>query len=202
MNKLHNSAPTGADRDSPQRALEALRSEIDAIDDQLLGLIERRLAVARRVAVLKQVEGSGMLALRPEREEGILTRLRTCGAAVPDALLEAIWRELLGFSLQTQAPTRLWVDAGDGADLVGPARRRFGSAPLIVTASREEALRAALAGHDIAILAADGELEAALGDQLVVIDWLRGRDGEVVGAALGKIPAEPERAAGPAGGGR
>jgi chorismate mutase len=56
-------------------SLEALRREIDRIDDSLLDLIEQRLAASDSVAALKQSEGDGRLKLRPAREAAVLTRL-------------------------------------------------------------------------------------------------------------------------------
>ena len=51
--------------------IEKLRGEIDALDDELLALVNRRAELARRIGGLKQ----GAPAYRPERETGILRRI-------------------------------------------------------------------------------------------------------------------------------
>ena len=51
--------------------IEKLRGEIDAVDDELLELINRRAALAGRIGALKQ----GAPAYRPERETQILRRV-------------------------------------------------------------------------------------------------------------------------------
>ena len=56
-----------------------LRREIDALDDELLALLNRRADLARRIGALKQ----GAPAYRPERESEILRRV---GERNPGAL--------------------------------------------------------------------------------------------------------------------
>lgn len=84
--------------------LDALRREIDAIDDALHDLIMRRTEVVRRVADAKESAG-GRAVLRPGREARILRRLvaRHVGA-FPVAALIRIWRELISASVAMQAP--------------------------------------------------------------------------------------------------
>ena len=51
-------------QDTGKQDIVGLRVEIDALDDQLLDLLNRRAALARRVGELK----GGAPAYRPERE--------------------------------------------------------------------------------------------------------------------------------------
>ena len=48
--------------------LDALRSEIDRIDDALLELVEQRLAASLAIAARKDADGDRLLKLRPRRE--------------------------------------------------------------------------------------------------------------------------------------
>jgi chorismate mutase len=59
--------------------LDALRREIDAIDDQILGLIVER--VSKVVAVGEHKRKSGLAIYDPERERRMIARL--CAGAVP-----------------------------------------------------------------------------------------------------------------------
>ena len=72
--------------------IDKLRGEIDAIDDQLLALVNRRAELARRIGGLK----AGASAYRPEREAEILRRV---GAANPGPLtaerVTAVFREVI-----------------------------------------------------------------------------------------------------------
>ena len=58
-----------------QMALSALRSEIDSIDDQILELFERRLAIAAQVGKAKDAPTGPHTKLRPDREQAVLARL-------------------------------------------------------------------------------------------------------------------------------
>ena len=58
------------------QGLAALRAELDGIDDQILDLIERRLAASVEIAAAKDAEGDRHLKLRPRRQTQILERLK------------------------------------------------------------------------------------------------------------------------------
>ena len=69
-----------------------LRGQIDAIDAELLALLNRRAAAARRIGALK----GGVPAYRPERESEILRRVaagRT--GALPAVRAAAVFREII-----------------------------------------------------------------------------------------------------------
>lgn len=61
--------------DSAAAALAAVRAEIDAIDDRLLELLNRRAACAQRVAEIKSAAGEADCFHRPEREAEVLRRM-------------------------------------------------------------------------------------------------------------------------------
>ena len=60
--------PAPLDLSPEQMALAALRHEIDVLDDQLLALFERRLAIAARVGKAKDAPSGPHVKLRPDRE--------------------------------------------------------------------------------------------------------------------------------------
>jgi len=73
--------------------ISKLRSEIDALDRELLALINRRAALAQRIGALKQ----GAQAYRPEREAEILRRVAAENPGPLDADgVGAVFRELIG----------------------------------------------------------------------------------------------------------
>ncbi len=118
-------------------SLSELRLRIDAIDAELLRLVDERSALARDIAAAKAREGgdvSGCL-LRPDREAMLLRKLTgKPRAAASDAAVVAIWRELISESLRIQGEGQggLHLDfwAGDASSqLVKWSRERFGAAP-------------------------------------------------------------------------
>jgi chorismate mutase len=113
--------------------LEAVRARIDAIDAELLRLVDERAAMAVLVAEAKRAAGDDRFGLRSAREAQVLRALlaKPRRAASNGAILQ-IWRELIGESLRIQGPMQVTVWGGrDPVRLVELARRRFGAAPRV-----------------------------------------------------------------------
>ena len=129
------------------RGLAALRAELDRIDDEILGLIERRLAVSAEIATIKDAEGDRYLKLRPRRQAEILDRLKARAKRTPAKLVEQVWREIMAHSLQAQARTELVLAPAEQPELLeARVRAHFGSAaPIRWAASMSHAIRSALA---------------------------------------------------------
>jgi chorismate mutase len=145
----------GADAASP--SLEEVRARIDAVDAELLRLIDERAALAAQVAAAKKAAGDGgKFGLRPGREAQVLRRLLTQVRMSADtALVVRIWRELMADSLSRQGPFHLSVWGGKAeARTVELTRLRFGAAPRLGLAAKpEEALAAAKTPGGVAVLA-------------------------------------------------
>jgi len=140
-------------------SLDAVRQRIDALDTELLRLVDERASLARIVAAAKRAAGDGdKFALRPGREAAILRRLIAAErAAASPSLVARIWRELIGDSLATQGPFHLNVWGGrDPGRAVELARHRFGAAPpLRQFGKSEDAIAAARTPGGVAICALD-----------------------------------------------
>lgn len=142
------------DQETP--SLDAVRARIDAIDSELLRLIDERAGVARVVADAKRAAGDGdKFGLRPGREAQLLRKLLAERSGAADGLIVRIWRELISDSLARQGPFRLAVWGGpDPARTVELARARFGAAPPLARAQRpEDALAAAKTRGGVGVLA-------------------------------------------------
>ena len=141
---------------APPVSLDEVRKRIDAIDTELLRLVDERAGLARDVAAAKAAAGdAGKFGLRPAREAQLLRKLlKAPRKAATPSLIVRIWRELIGESLATQGPFRLAVWGGrDAARTVELARLRFGAAPpLSQVAKPEEALAAARTSGGVAVL--------------------------------------------------
>jgi chorismate mutase len=138
-------------------SLEAVRSRIDAIDAELLRLLDERAGLARAVADAKAASGdAGRFGLRPDREAAVLRRLLAePRAAATSALVVRVWRELMAESLSLQGPFHLTVWGGrDAARTAELARMRFGAAPPMRHAAKaEDALAAARTPGGVAVAA-------------------------------------------------
>jgi chorismate mutase/prephenate dehydratase len=127
-------------------SLEALRSEIDALDDQLLELLRRRTEV---VAALREEKAkAGVFAHDPERERAVLERLLAKGAGrFPKEALGRIWREVMSASVAVQAQVSVSYLGPQGTWSHQAARHLFGlSARYVEAATLEGVLDAVRLG--------------------------------------------------------
>ena len=143
--------------DQPPQSLDAVRARIDAIDAELLRLVDARAAIAGEVARAKAAAGDGgKFALRPAREAMLIRKLIANSSQGADpALTVRLWREFISYSLATQGPFHLAVWGGaDPARATELARLRFGTAPALrQVAKPEDALAAAKTPGGVGILA-------------------------------------------------
>lgn len=170
------------------RGLAALRAELDGIDDQILDLVERRLAASDDIAALKEAEGDRHLKVRPSRQAEILERLKARAERAAPELIDEVWREIMGHSLQAQARTELVLAPSDHPELLeAQVRAHFGSAaPIRWSASTSHAIRSALVAEAIAIVPeplpeTEGELR--------VFQTVRAEDGRAIAYAVGRVAA-------------
>ena len=142
-----------------QKALAALRREIDQLDDQILALFERRLAVASQVGRAKDAPSGPHTKLRPDREQAVMRRMLE--QALPDnaEAVEHLWREIVGWGLAEQGrlQVQVWAPVEPTRAFDG-ARLRFGAAADIrMVRDPQKALAFAAEGQGIAVLAINTE---------------------------------------------
>jgi chorismate mutase/prephenate dehydratase len=88
------------------RTLAELRQHIDAVDQQLIALLNRRAALANEVGELKRAEGSPVF--RPEREAQVINGLQAANPGpLKSANVATIWREIMSACRALEAPQRV-----------------------------------------------------------------------------------------------
>ncbi len=99
------------DTPAPEDAtLDEIRKEIDAIDDAVLALLERRFAAVGRVRNAKSQSSTAASPIRPAREAAILRRLLgRAESPVPAELTVRLWRAIISAATQSQAPIAIHV---------------------------------------------------------------------------------------------
>src|SRR6476661_6755347 len=106
--------------------LAQLRTEIDAVDRDLLDLLNRRASLANEVGEIKRAEGS--VVFRPEREAQVIEQLK---ASNPGPLkpgnVATIWREIMSACRALEAPQRVAYLGPAGTFSEEAALRFFGS---------------------------------------------------------------------------
>ncbi len=139
--------------------LDAIRAEIDGVDDEILQLIQHRQRLAARIGEIKDAAGEGPapgLKLRPDREASVISRRVARAQPGCKRLAQALWRELMSAGLSVQQQLEVVVWSGPRRDARDAARARFGgSADYRDARSAADALEAALKDDTIAVLALD-----------------------------------------------
>jgi chorismate mutase/prephenate dehydratase len=106
--------------------LDELRKQIDALDEQIVTLLNDRAQVVVQIGKLKQQNKSPIYA--PDREKMILQKVRKLNAGpLPDRCLEAVYRELMSGSFALEKPLRIGYLGPAGTFSHSAAVLKFGS---------------------------------------------------------------------------
>ncbi len=148
-----------ADSADKAASLEDIRWRIDAIDAEILRLVDERSGLAGKVALAKRAElkpGEALpFGLRPGREAQVLRSLLAKSRDhASDALIVRLWRDLMGDNLTRQGGFRIALCPGrDPGRMMELTRLRFGGAPTILPfVQPEQALAAARTSGTVAVL--------------------------------------------------
>jgi chorismate mutase/prephenate dehydratase len=156
-----------ADAPSPERELLALRERIDAVDSELLALLNRRAGLALAVGEIKKREGS--VVFRPEREAQVIDGLK---AGNPGPLgtesIAPIWREIMSACRALETPTRVAYLGPAGTFSEQAALGYFGSSMTRVPcASIDEVFRTTTAGAaDFGVVPVENSTEGVVARSL------------------------------------
>jgi chorismate mutase/prephenate dehydratase len=115
-----------AAENNDSRSLEALRTEIDALDEKIVALLNERAQVVVHIGKLKQRDQQPIYA--PDREKAVLEKLRRLNRGpLPDRCLEAVYRELMSGSFALEKPLRIAFLGPAGTFSHAASVRKFGS---------------------------------------------------------------------------
>ena len=148
-------------------ALQQMRERIDALDLELLALLNRRMQVVVEVGELKKSEGSPVF--RPEREAQVIAALKSANAGpLMSESVAPIWREIMSASRALEAPTRVAYLGPAGTFSEEAALGFFGSSIVRVPcASFDEVFRATTAGAaDFGVVPVENSTEGVVARSL------------------------------------
>lgn len=109
--------------------LTDIRREIDAIDDQLLSLLNQRAGCAKKVADIKMAAGEVECFHRPEREVEVLRRMMDANPGpLSRETIARFFREVMSECLALEKPLDVGFLGPEGTFTQQAAFRHFGHA--------------------------------------------------------------------------
>ena len=160
------STSTAPSSDTPPELL-ALRHQIDAVDRELLALLNKRASLALSVGSLKKKEGS--VVFRPEREAQVIDGLKAVnqGPLMTDTIAP-IWREVMSACRALETPTRVAYLGPAGTFSEEAALGYFGSSLVrVMCASIDEVFRTTAAGAaDFGVVPVENSTEGVVARSL------------------------------------
>lgn len=149
----------------PDALLKQHRDAIDAIDAEILTLINQRVRHAQTIGELK---GSGVV-YRPEREAQVLRRIQDLNTGpLPDESAARLFREIMSACLSLEKPLSIAYLGPEGTFTQAAAIKHFGhAARTVACASIDEAFRAVESGTlDYVVAPVENSTEGAVGRTL------------------------------------
>ena len=151
----------------PHPELLTLRTQIDALDRELLALLNQRAALALKVGEVKKKEGS--VAFRPEREAQVIDGLKVGNSGpLASESVAPIWREIMSACRALETPTRVAYLGPAGTFSEAAALGFFGSSIVKVPCSSiDEVFRSTTAGAaDFGVVPVENSTEGVVARSL------------------------------------
>ncbi len=107
-------------------ALEDLRKQIDALDEQIVDLLNQRARIVIEIGKIKNAQGTPVYS--PDREKAVLEKVRNANRGpLPNGTIEAIYRELMSGSFALEKPLRIAFLGPEGSYSHLAAMGKFGA---------------------------------------------------------------------------
>ena len=106
--------------------LGPIREQIDALDREMVSLLNRRLALAAEIGKVKRSTGGQIYV--PEREDAVLRRVTELnGGPIKDDALRAIYREIMSAAIALEKPMAIAYLGPEASNAHAAAMKKFGA---------------------------------------------------------------------------
>ena len=146
-------------------ALAGLRAEIDALDEQLQVLINRRALLAQQVGISKHADGHTVDFYRPDREAQVLrAALERNHGPLRDEEIARLFREIMSACLAQQEPLKVAFLGPEGTYTQAAVFKHFGhSVRALALSTSDEVFQEVEAGNaDFGVAAVENSAEGTV----------------------------------------
>ncbi len=167
--------------------LGVVREQIDAIDAQMLALLNQRAKCAQHVGEIKAKYGDAGYIYRPEREAQVLRRIQDLNAGpLPNESVTFFFREVMSACLSLETPLGIAFLGPLGTFSESAAVKHFGHAARLAPQSTiDDVFREVEAGHaHYGVAPVENSTEGAVGRTL---DLLLGSSLKICGEVVLRI---------------
>jgi chorismate mutase/prephenate dehydratase len=151
-------------------AIEAIRGQIDSVDQQLHALINRRAELARQVGISKHQTGKLVDFYRPEREAEVLRMAlaRNQQGPLRDEEILRLFREIMSACLAQEKPLKVAYLGPEGTYAQSAVLKQFGhSVRALSLASIDEVFQEVQAGNaDFGVVPVENSSEGTVNNTL------------------------------------
>jgi chorismate mutase / prephenate dehydratase len=159
-----------APRKSDSTAIESVRSQIDAVDQELHALINKRAELAKKVGISKHKDGHLVDFYRPEREAEVLRMALARNAKGPlrDEEVLRLFREIMSACLAQEKPLKIAYLGPEGTYAQSAVLKQFGhSVRALPVASIDEVFQEVQAGNaDFGVVPVENSTEGTVNNTL------------------------------------
>jgi chorismate mutase/prephenate dehydratase len=169
--KKSSKAAAGAAQPAADKGgISAIRGQIDAVDEQLHALINRRAELARAVGISKHSSGHLVDFYRPEREAEVLRMAlaRNKHGSLRDEEILRLFREIMSACLAQEKPLKVAYLGPEGTYAQSAVLKHFGhSVRALPLASIDEAFQEVQAGNaDFGVVPVENSTEGTVNNTL------------------------------------
>lgn len=106
--------------------LAPIRTQIDELDRQIVGLLNQRLALAAEIGKLKRSQGGQIYV--PEREDAVFRKVRELNQGpIKNDALQAIYREIMSAAIALEKPLLIAYLGPEATNTHAAAMKKFGA---------------------------------------------------------------------------
>jgi chorismate mutase/prephenate dehydratase len=149
--------------------LAQLRAEINAVDEQLQELLNRRALLAQQVGISKHADGHTVDFYRPEREAQVLrAALERNAGPLRNEEIARLFREIMSACLAQQEPLKVAFLGPEGTHTQAAVFKHFGhSVRALALSTSEEVFHEVEAGNaDFGVVAVENSTEGTITNTL------------------------------------